>query len=427
MNILLIGATGLIGAAISARLVAAGHRVVGVARHASGDHNGMTWRTLDLAAATAEDWTPLLYGMDAVVNCAGLLQDTPGSSIAAVHAAGPAVLFRACVQAGVRRVIHFSAVGVDRETPTEFSRSKRAGDEALMALELDWVILRPSVVIGRGAYGASALMRGLAALPVLPVMPLTAPLQIIHLDDVVDATIHFLKPDASTRVVVELVGPRRYRFEEVVRLLRRWMRWPSARRLAVPRWLAGFTYRLGDAVALIGWRPPVRSTAQREMVRGAVGDPAPLTELTGIKPRDLESALAREPASVQERWFARLYLLKPLIFVVFAAFWIVTGLVSLGPGRERGIALVMDGGVSRAIATLLTLSGGAADIIIGLAIAVRRTARIGLYAAFAISITYAVIGTVLVPWMWLDPLGPMLKIGPILVFNLVALAILDDR
>jgi len=32
-----------------------------------------------------------------------------------------------------------------------------------------------------------------------------------------------------------------------------------------------------------------------------------------------------------------------------------------------------------------------------------------------------------VPWLWLDPLGPMLKIGPVMVFNLMALAILDDR
>jgi nucleoside-diphosphate-sugar epimerase len=45
MNILLIGASGLIGAAIAARLIAAGHRVVGVARHPSGDRDGMTWRT----------------------------------------------------------------------------------------------------------------------------------------------------------------------------------------------------------------------------------------------------------------------------------------------------------------------------------------------------------------------------------------------
>ena len=120
-------------------------------------------------------------------------------------------------------------------------------------------------------------------------------------------------------------------------------------------------------------------------------------------------------------------MLKPAVFVVLAAFWIATGLVSVGPGRERGVELVMEGGASRTVALLATLSGGMADIVIGLLIAFRRSARLGLYAAFLISITYAIIGTILVPRLWIDPLGPMLKIAPVMVFNLVALAILDDR
>ncbi len=68
-----------------------------------------------------------------------------------------------------------------------------------------------------------------------------------------------------------------------------------------------------------------------------------------------------------------------------------------------------------------------ADIAIGVAIAFRRTTRLGLYAGFFISIAYAIIGSILVPRLWLDPLGPMLKIGPIMVLLLVALAIHEER
>jgi len=429
MKILIIGATGFIGSAVAARLASAGHEIVAIARRSNGASAlPIRWVELDLAeAGQPEAWTALLAGVDAVVNCAGILQDGPRGSTAAVHASVPAALFRACERAGVRRVIHLSAVGVDRETPTEFSRTKLAGDKALMALDLDWVILRPSVVIGSGAYGGSALLRGLAALPIIPVMPDTAPLQIVHLDDLLDAIEFFLRPDAPAKHAIEVVGPRRYTFEQAVALFRRWMRWPPARPVRVPRWLAGLLYRLGDFASLFGWQPPIRSTARLEMVRGAVGDPSQLTKLTGIKPRDLETVLACRPAPVQERWFSPLYILKPLVFGIFALFWFSTGVVSLGPGRERGIQLVMEGGVGRTIATLLTLSGGLADIVIGLAIAFRRTSRAGLYAAFLISITYAIIGTILLPRLWFDPLGPMLKIAPVMVFNLVALAILDDR
>jgi uncharacterized protein YbjT (DUF2867 family) len=429
MQILIVGATGLIGSALAARLAAEGHRVLGLARHPpQSTRSNVTLLQFDLARALEPaHWHEVLDGIDAVVNCAGVLQDSPRDSTAQVHTAAPAALFRACAERRIARVIHFSAIGVDRETPTQFSRTKLSGDQALTALDLDWIILRPSVVMGQNVYGASALIRGLAALPILPVMPDTAPLQPVHLDDVLDTVVFFLRKDAPSRHTIELVGPRQLTFAQTVALFRAQLGWRPARTFPLPGWLARLIYRLGDAAALLGWKPPVRSTAEREMRRGAVGSSSRLTELSGITPRDLAASFAREPASVQERWFARLYLLKPAVFVVFSAFWIVTGLVSLGPGRERGVSLVMEGGISRTVALLLTLSGGMADIVIGLLIAFRRSTRFGLYAAFAISITYAVIGTILIPRLWVDPLGPMLKIAPVMVFNLMALAILEDR
>jgi hypothetical protein len=73
------------------------------------------------------------------------------------------------------------------------------------------------------------------------------------------------------------------------------------------------------------------------------------------------------------------------------------------------------------------IGGALADIVIGIGIAFRRTARPALYAALAISVVYTILGTVLVPRLWADPLGPMLKIWPIMAFNLLLLAILRDR
>jgi uncharacterized protein YbjT (DUF2867 family) len=89
---------------------------------------------LDIAKATSPaDWLPHLAGIDAVVNCAGVLQNSPRDSTAGVHTDGAAALFAACEQAGVRRVVQVSAIGVDRGAATAFARTKLAGDEALMA------------------------------------------------------------------------------------------------------------------------------------------------------------------------------------------------------------------------------------------------------------------------------------------------------
>jgi hypothetical protein len=148
--------------------------------------------------------------------------------------------------------------------------------------------------------------------------------------------------------------------------------------------------------------------------------------LTGITPLGLQAALALEPASVQERWFAGLYLLKPLLFGTLALFWVVTGLVSLGPGWNIGGALMVEGGAG-ALAGPAVFAGALADILIGVGIAYRRTTRLALYAALAVSLFYVIAGTAILPRLWVDPLGPLLKIWPLLILNLIALAILEDR
>ncbi|HWK65019.1 MAG TPA: SDR family oxidoreductase [Rhizobiaceae bacterium] len=429
MNVLVIGATGLIGSAVCARLKADGHEIVGVARSRSGARRTNVDRaiTLDIAKATSgKDWERHLDGVDAVVNCAGAFQQGLVESPRGVHMAGIAALFQACEDRGIRRVIHFSAIGVDRGAVSEFSATKLAGDQALMATGLEWIILRPSIVLGRAAFGASALIRGLASLPSLPVMPATGPLQVVMMDDVVETVVFYLKPEAPSRIALELAGPRKIAFEDVVSAYRNWLGWNPARRVKLPSWLADLAYLSGDLAGWFGWRPAIRSTAKREMVRGAVGDPSRWESSTGIRAADLDTALAREPPSVQERWFSKLYLLKPAIFVVFALFWIATGLISLGPGFNIGVGLMQRAGTG-VLAAPGVIAGALADIAIGLAILYRPTARLGLLAALAISLFYLVVGSFLVPELWNEPLGPMLKIWPLMALNLVALAILEER
>lgn len=430
MRILLTGATGLIGSAVAARLAADGNEVVGVARDldpAARRVPAARWVRLDLRdAAEPKDWLPHLDGVDAVVNCAGALQSSPRDSTGKVHHDTPEALWRACELAGVRRVVQLSAIGVDRGTVSDFSRSKRAGDDALEASGLDWAILRPSVVVGRGAYGGSALVRALASLPILPRIPDSGPMDIVQLDDVVETVVRMLAPGAPSRVAFDLAGPDRLDFTEVVGAYRRWLGWPPARQVRPPSLMLAIGWRIGDLLGRLGWRPPIRSTARLEIARGAIGDGSEWTRLTGIRPQSLSEALASDPASVQERWFARLYLLKPLAIGVFALFWLTTGLVSLGPGWDHAVE-VMELTAAAPVAELSVVAGAAVDIVVALLIAFRRTARLGLIAALGVSILYMVAGTILLPALWADPLGPMIKVWPILALNLLCLAILDER
>lgn len=300
-------------------------------------------------------------------------------------------------------------------------------DPGRVSVKAAGTFLNENVTALKGsAFGGSALFRGLAALPVLPVMPDTGPLQIVQRDDVVRTVLHFLKPDAPARLALDLAGPERLTFTQVVAVYRCWLGWRRARQWLMPAWLARLSYRLGDFVRALGWRPPLSSTARQEMVYGAVGDPAPWTAATGIVPAPLEQALAAEPASVQERWFAGLYLLKAVGFTVFSLFWLATGLISLTGGYPIGVALMREGGAGP-LAGPSVIAGALADLAVGSAIAFRPTTRYGLYGAIALTLFYVVAGSILLPRLWLEPLGPLLKIWPILALNLILFAILEER
>ena len=427
MNILLLGASGFIGSAVLARLVDDGHSVTAVAREPGSACPAVRWVAADIArAGTPAHWQDALADVDAVVNCAGALQDGPRDDLRGVHVRGVGALYAACESAGVRRVVHVSAIGADQPARSTFSATKAEAEAGLRARPLDWVILRPAVVIGRPAYGGSALLRGLAALPVLPRLPGTGPLQLVQLDDLVETVAFFIAPGAPAQVALDVAAPRVFELEDVIRALRRWLRLGDLRTVNVPDWLASLIYMAGDAVSALGWRPPVRSTARREFLRGAVGNPGPWLALTGIRPMPLERALRREPASVQERWFARLYLLKPALIATLAGFWIVTGLVSAGPGWDEGLRYMQDAGLG-AIAGIGVAGGALVDVAVGIGIAFRRSARAALLSGLAVSALYLVAASALVPALWADPLGPLLKIPPVMLLMLLALAILDER
>jgi hypothetical protein len=96
--------------------------VVAIVRQPAGSHRVCgAEKCIALDISQARDvsmWLPCLAGVGAVVNCAGVLQDSPRDSTSGVHVDGPAALFAACEQAGVRLVVQLSAAGVDRGAAT---------------------------------------------------------------------------------------------------------------------------------------------------------------------------------------------------------------------------------------------------------------------------------------------------------------------
>jgi hypothetical protein len=184
---------------------------------------------------------------------------------------------------------------------------------------------------------------------------------------------------------------------------------------------------LADVAGWLGWRSPARTTALAQLGVGVVGNPSGWMDTTGIKPRSLDAILAERPANVQDRWFARLYWLKPVAILGLATFWIATGANALGPGRAAALEHLAQAGFGSAMASLMLVLGSLFDIAIGLALCVRPLTRRVLQIMLVATPIYLLVGTVTAPQLWFDPLGPYVKIIPMLVATGLTLAIVDER
>ncbi|MDD0815631.1 NAD-dependent epimerase/dehydratase family protein [Curvibacter sp. HBC28] len=258
MRILLTGSTGFVGRHLQQALQRAGHEVVpGVSPARAARTNAGV--AMDFARDTsAATWLPRLNGVDAVVNAVGVLRDSKARPIDAVHRDTPIALFDACAQAGVRRVIQVSALGI-ASSPTRYASTKRAADTHLLALHeqaaLSALVLRPSVVFGKGG-DSSALFMNLARLPValLPGPMLTARVQPVSVHDLAAAVVASLAQEKAPTGVLACAGPEALSLAALVASLRQQSGHGPAWVLRLPNALTQLSARLGDQLpASVPW------------------------------------------------------------------------------------------------------------------------------------------------------------------------------
>ncbi|MEO3387223.1 SDR family oxidoreductase [Mesorhizobium sp. CAU 1741] len=438
-TILVLGASGLIGHALASRLRRAGYPVVGVARRFSLAQKAALEghvREADILRLDASGLENLFsrHGADIVVNCIGVLQDSSRRGSAAdAHSGLVGRLAEAMALEGAapRLLVHLSIPGRPEEDKTQFSRTKRDADGILAASGAAHVVLRPGFVIAPAAYGGSALIRALAALPLdLPRHESSRPFATTDVNDIVRTVCHVARRwregERVWRTVWDVMEETPTTVGAVIDAFRVHLGGPR-RRLRLPAWLMRLGASAGDIAAGLGWSPPIRSTALAEMRRGVSGDPRRWMAETGIEPSSLGQTLARLDATVQESWFARLYLAKPAVIGGLAAFWTVSGVIALTVGFEAAASILVGAGVPARLAQATTAVTSLADIAVGAAIAYRPTCRVGLMAGIALSLAYMAGAVVLTPGLWLDPLGPLVKTGPAILLMAVALAIMDER
>lgn len=229
-RIVILGGTGFVGRALCEQLVAChgagGPRLVVPSRRRERGKHLFVLPTVDVIEASVQDdaaLARLLMGADAVVNLVAILHGSP-DEFEHVHVALPQRLAQACAKAGVRRLVHVSALGVPddpAQAPSHYLRSKAQGEQALRTAQaggLQLTVLRPSVIFGAHDRFLNLFARLQSVAPVVPLASADARFQPVWVDDVARGLIRCLEDPATIGHTYELFGPDVLTLADLVRL-----------------------------------------------------------------------------------------------------------------------------------------------------------------------------------------------------------------
>ncbi len=217
------GGSGFIGRYVIKRLAAKGARV----RVATRDPEGAKFlkpmgavgqvAPVKVSISQADSVKAAVDGSDAVINLIGILSQGGRQSFRMAHVEGPHTIARAAAAAGVRQMVHVSAIGASAESASAYARSKALGEDSVRSALPESVILRPSVVFGPeddffNRFGAMAR--------IAPALPLIdggrTKFQPVYVGDVADAVLAVLQSEEYSGKTYELGGPEVMNFRELL-------------------------------------------------------------------------------------------------------------------------------------------------------------------------------------------------------------------
>lgn len=419
MLILITGASGLLGKNLLRALRCRGHEIVAGVRDSAAITDVAAIRSLtidfsrDLSSAR---WLPRLRGVDVVINTVGIIAEESGQSYEHIHTRAPQALFRACAEAGVKRVIQISALGADDSATTEFLRSKKRADDYLLDLPIGAVVVLPSLIFACDGESTQLFARWAGS----RIIPLPGcgdqRIQPLHVDDLTEAVVRLVEtPAVPARIAA--VGARSLSLRDYLAVLRRHMRYGTALFIRIPPQVLRSLSRL----PMLGRLISADNLAMLE--RGNCADAGPMTQLLGRAPLAPEQFLGKRDG-LRMRHDAALASTLPLLRIGIALLWIGSGLLSFGlfPVADS-LALLARTGLTGAAAQWALYGAATVDVALGILSLTAYRQRWVWSLQILFILGYTAIISWKLPEYWLHPYAPILKNIPLLAALLLLRAV----
>ncbi|NKE69792.1 complex I NDUFA9 subunit family protein [Candidatus Manganitrophus noduliformans] len=236
--VLVTGGTGFVGRSIVRRLLSRGERVRALYRSERRrfiQDEKIEWIPGEIGSR--ESLLRGAKGADAVIHLVGILIEPGGETFEQLHVEGTRNVVEAMKQAGVRRLLHMSALGSGPNAASRYHRTKWQAEELVRAASLDATIFRPSLIFGQEDRSINLLAKIASYSPAVPVVgPGENRFQPVWVEDVAEAFVQSLQNPIAFGKRYDLCGPRVYSFNDLIDLILRTKR-ISRPRVHLPIWM----------------------------------------------------------------------------------------------------------------------------------------------------------------------------------------------
>ena len=227
---------------------------------------------------------------DVVINLIGILFENRKQKFTKIHSDIPDIISRLCEKHKVKKYIHVSAIGANKDSKSAYQRSKFAGEEKSLMNFKNTVIIRPSVVCGPED-NFTNLFSKLSFSPVIPIVGIDYKFQPIMVTDVADAIVKAIQVKKNEGKIYEIGGPTVISFGDMVKSI---MKTINKKRFVIEMPMA--IAKIQSSILSLLPIPPVLTRDQCEILSEA-DNVVSNKELTisdlDIKPKDVEQAMEK--------------------------------------------------------------------------------------------------------------------------------------
>lgn len=221
-KITVLGGSGFVGSSLIAKLDAAGYAVTVLTRKREAAKHLILLPNVNVVECNvleAQTLKQALKGADAVINLIGILHQSRRLRFDVMHHQLPLQIARTCVDLGIKRLIHMSSLQASANAPSEYLRSKAAGEAALAsyAKQLNITIFKPSIIFGRDDRFVNLFASLVKCLPFILLAKPNAKFQPIWVEDVASCFASSVQNSLTYGQTYELAGPKVYTFRALVR------------------------------------------------------------------------------------------------------------------------------------------------------------------------------------------------------------------